>query len=72
MSIMRSVAHRPDAIEAAGALTNTCISRLLPLCSDATITTELIKTAVYETLRHFDTAAAVSYGAFHQMPAKRL
>lgn len=72
LSITKSLGHRIDAAETASALTATCISKLLPQCSDATVSHHSIKTIVYETLSNFDKVAAISYAAYHQMPPGRL
>lgn len=67
VSVYESCKHRKGALEAATALTQTIIARLLPLVVDASVRREDIIQAVMKTLQHFDTAAAIHYQAYHPM-----
>lgn len=66
LSLHRSLQHRPTALSDALGLSNTVISRLLPVARNGQLATSVVATVSLETLRNFDKAAAVSYQAFHQ------
>ncbi|HSH18135.1 MAG TPA: hypothetical protein VK978_02015 [Candidatus Saccharimonadales bacterium] len=65
MSIHRSLQHRPKALEEAIGLTHTVISKVWKLAEDGRLSAKLIARNTHQTLRTFDTPAAVSYQAFH-------
>lgn len=65
-SVLRAVGHRKTHVEDAGALTDTIIAKLLLSTTQAAVTPAEIVVIAYETLQHFDTAAAVQYQAYHQ------
>lgn len=65
ISIFDSCKHRTTAQKDATALTDTIISSLYPLISDASINVETIKQTSADILKRFDKAAAVQYAAYH-------
>lgn len=65
-SILRAVGHRKKPIEDAGALTATIIAKLAHSNTKPSMEAPIIAAAALETLRRFDTAAAVQYQAYHQ------
>ncbi len=65
VSILKALGHRSTAVQDATALCDTIIAKLLPQAVEATLTPQLIITVTYDTLRRFDTAAAVQYRAYH-------
>lgn len=67
LSIYRSLGHRQDAIEAAGALCSTVTGKVLQETSGALIDAPVLAQLVHETLHHFDRAAGVSYAAYHKL-----
>lgn len=64
-SLLKSLGHRERAVEEAGALCATTIVRLLQGEARASLTPQEIAHAVRYVLRHFDSAAAVQYQAYH-------
>jgi len=66
MSIMRAVGHRQTPLEDASALTATIIAKLRRSTTQAAVGPSDIVTVALATLKHFDTAAAVQYGAYHK------
>lgn len=66
VSILRAVGHRQAPVNDAGALTATITAKLLHGTKTAAITRQNIITVVLQTLKHFDSAAAVQYAAYHQ------
>jgi transcriptional regulator NrdR family protein len=70
VSIYNSCRHRPDAITDATALTDTILGQLSAHIVNASITSAQLRTLVHTALRHFDTAAATHYAAFHPEPPK--
>jgi transcriptional regulator NrdR family protein len=66
ISIYKSLAHRTSAAEDAGDITNTVVGKLIGTRS-AQIDINYIKKVVYETLSNFDSAAAMSYHAYHNL-----
>ena len=65
VSVFKSCAHRPSALTDATALTDTILSKLLLKVQQTAISTTDITKTTYQTLQHFDRAAAVHYQAFH-------
>ncbi len=65
-SILRACGHREEAIDEAGALTATIISKLRKQTELATLQPQYIALISVETLRQFDTAASVQYDAYHK------
>jgi len=67
LSLHQALSHRPDAIDAATALTATIIGRLLRLKhADGLYSSEDIAKVAYEALKRFDPLAAHTYKAYHQ------
>lgn len=66
LSVLKAVGHRESAIGDAGALTATIIAKLHPKAKNAALSTQDITTMAYETLKRFDSAAAVQYRAYHK------
>jgi transcriptional regulator NrdR family protein len=69
LSIYKSCAHRPNAIEDSSALSATTIARLLNNKTGATILLSDIRETVNTMLNHFDAAAAAHYAAYHPADA---
>ncbi len=69
VSIMNSCKHRKTAIGDASGLTDTIISLLYPLITNASLDLAEVRTVTLQVLSRFDKAAAVQYEAFH--PVKR-
>jgi transcriptional repressor NrdR len=67
VSLYKSLAHRPTALEDATALTDTIIGLLLKSAQNGLIEAQTITNNAAEVLHRFDTAAAVHYRAFHQV-----
>jgi hypothetical protein len=65
MSIYDSLKHRKSALNDATGLTDTVISQLYPLMSDAVIEKTAITEVTGVILHRFDKAAATHYQAFH-------
>jgi transcriptional repressor NrdR len=65
LSIYKSLGHRTLALEDATALTDTVMAKLLANAQDGLLEASDITTAAKTVLKHFDTAAAVHYTAFH-------
>lgn len=65
LSIYDACKHRPGAASDATALTDTILSRLVPLAKDGVIDRQDITASCLTVLKHFDTVAAVHYKAFH-------
>lgn len=66
LSLHRSLGHRRDAVDAANAITATVTAELLASAQNASTTPKTIITIAYQTLSHFDMAAATHYKAYHQ------
>lgn len=66
ISIYKSLAHRASATKDAGNITNTVVGKLTS-ARLAQIDINYIKKIVYETLSNFDSAAAMSYRAYHNL-----
>jgi transcriptional repressor NrdR len=65
LAVARACGHRTDAAEASSALTATIIAKLRKAALGAEIShTDIIRQAT-ETLRRFDSSAAVQYTAYH-------
>ncbi len=67
VSLYRALGHRQHAISDASALCTTIISKLLKTHSGAVLSVTEIAFVTNETLQHFDSAAAVSYAAYHSI-----
>jgi len=65
VSLTQALGHRRDAISAAGALTATITAKLLKTAQSGRITRRELISMVETTLKHFDTASAVQYRAYH-------
>jgi len=66
VSVLRAVGHRRQPVEDASALTATITAKLLRSTATASVSPlDIIKTTL-EALQHFDTAAAISYQAYHK------
>jgi len=65
VSITQALGHRTDAVAAAGALTATITARLLKTAQSGRIARMELISMVETTLKHFDTASAVQYMAYH-------
>ena len=65
VSVYRAVGHRERSVEDASALTATITAKLLHGGSEAAVSQADITKTAYETLNHFDAAAAVQYQAYH-------
>jgi transcriptional regulator NrdR family protein len=66
LSLHRSLQHRPDALSAAAALTDTVIKKLLTLVENGRLEAQQIKNTVQVALNRFDKAASTHYAAFHK------
>jgi transcriptional regulator NrdR family protein len=64
-SVLSALGHRKTPVEDTSALTATIIAKLLHATSQAVVSPPDIAAIAYETLTHFDKAAAVQYGAYH-------
>jgi transcriptional repressor NrdR len=67
VSILRAVGHREQPLEDANALTATIIGKLLHATSEAALEPSQIVELALQTLKNFDTAAAVQYAAYHKL-----
>ena len=65
VSLLASLGHRGDAVEAAGALTATITAKLLRTSGSAEIKATDITRIATEVLSRFDKTAAVHYAAYH-------
>ena len=65
LSLNDSLKHRNDATEAATALTDTILQRMIPKISSATVLRNDLIVIATEVLHRFDKSAAVAYTAFH-------
>ena len=65
-SVLRAVGHRQSPLEDASALTATITAKLLKAAPGASVSPTDIITITLETLKRFDTAAAVQYQAYHK------
>lgn len=66
VSIFKALGHRKDAVSAAGALTNTIVSKLVPKNRDAVLDQAAVIEETVTTLKRFDTVAATYYAAYHR------
>jgi len=66
VSILRAVGHRNRPIDDAGALTATITAKLVLGAATAALRPDDIVAVAHQTLKHFDTAAAVQYAAYHK------
>ena len=65
LSINASLKHLKQPTNDASSLTDTILSKLLPLVKDASLTSEQIIATTLLTLNHFDKPASTHYAAFH-------
>lgn len=65
LSIHDSLRHRKTATTDATALTDTVLTQLYPRITQASLSTQDIKTITLATLSRFDKVAATHYNAFH-------
>lgn len=70
LSLYNSLRHRQNAQEDAESLTDTIVGALLRTNSQAAVERDQLVSLAQQTLQRFDTAAAVSYNAFHPLPTK--
>lgn len=66
LSIAEALGHRQDAVEAAGALCATIITKLLKTSPGASTTAADIARIAADTLEQFDAAGATYYRAYHR------
>ena len=66
VSVVEALGHREDAVSAAGALTNTIISKLVPQNKDAVLNRAIIIDESLAALKRFDIVAATYYAAYHR------
>jgi transcriptional repressor NrdR len=66
VSVLQSVGHRKQPIKDAGALTATITAKLLHGTKTAAIKPSDITEIAIQTLKRFDSAAAVQYAAYHK------
>jgi transcriptional repressor NrdR len=71
LSVYQSVAHRPDAIRSASALTDTILTKLLAQLTHASLDRKMVVKTVATVLRRFDKAAATYYEAYHPVDKSR-
>lgn len=67
ISIYEACKHQKNAEEAADALTETVLSKILPRSQQARISRTTLIQVTTATLAKYDTAAGVSYKAFHPL-----
>ena len=65
LSLHKACQHRKTALSDSAGLTETIIKRLMSQIQNSTIETRLIVQTAQVTLNRFDSAASVSYEAFH-------
>ena len=65
ISVYNSLKHRKDAQTSAIALTDTIISRILPLITNAQLPCSEIAVTTYKILSNFDKPASVYYRSYH-------
>jgi len=65
ISLYKSLAHRPSAIDDATALTDTIMGQLLKSSPNGLLLVASVRDTAHTVLERFDKAAAVSYQAFH-------
>jgi transcriptional regulator NrdR family protein len=65
LSVLQAVGHRAASIDDAGAVTATIIATLIKSAHTASLSPADIATAALRTLKHFDSAAATLYQAYH-------
>jgi transcriptional regulator NrdR family protein len=64
-SLYDSLKHRADPLSEALHLTDTVISKLIPQVNQASLSRDVVVRTAHQVLGRFNTAAAVSYRAFH-------
>lgn len=67
ISIYESMRHRPDALQDATAITQTCMTQLIPMAHGGLLDRDVIVTVCTAILNRFDHAGATMYGAFHKL-----
>ena len=67
LSVHSSLKHRKTALTDASGLTDTILSRLYPHIASGTLPVLSIVATTLKTLKHFDTASATHYEAFHPL-----
>lgn len=70
VSILKSCEHRQDALQVAGALTNTAVAKIIEGVESGLVRPGSIAQQVLNILRRYDTAAAVHYEAYHRAALK--
>ena len=65
LSLYKSLEHRHNAVEAAGALTDTVTSKLASQTNNGALASSLIAKTAQVALNRFDKAGSVHYAAFH-------
>ncbi len=65
ISVYDSLKHRKDAQTSAVALTDTIISKVLPLITNAQVTSSDVAVTTYKILKNFDKPASVFYKSYH-------
>ncbi len=65
VSIYNSCRHRSDALQDAGALTDTVIGKLSEVADEGVIYPDKLSELVHAILLSFDQVAATHYKAFH-------
>ena len=68
LSLFKSLGHRPNSIDAASAVTNTVLSKLVNkkyLTEDTLLAQDIAKVS-FVVLKRFDHLAAATYKAYHQ------
>lgn len=69
-SILNACGHRKAPVSTASALTDTVITKLLPIAEQGLLTTTQIVKTTIKVLENFDNAACVQYRAYHASVAK--
>lgn len=67
LSVYNSLQHRDNAIQDATGLTDTIMSQLSAATAGGIVHTDRLVIITHDVLKHFDTAAAVHYAAFHKI-----
>lgn len=65
LSLYKSCGHRQNAVQDAGALTDTVINKLGPWVTDGIVDWQTIVQTAQVALSRFDAVASVHYAAFH-------
>lgn len=67
VSILKACGHRSSAIEDAGALSDTVITKLASAFQKAQVEASDITQVTHKVLANFDKSAAVQYAAYHKL-----